>query len=255
MIFCFIGAVPATSWIGGCRDRRRRLPPHRPRPACGVGTLDRRPLPYETSQPGVFAVGDVRAGSVKRVAGRRGSTAVRASTPTWRRSSDGRVGRHACRAGAAATRREIHVTTTIRRSFAALCVLVALTGATRAATATTKRPTSARSSAPTRTPREPRRVRRPERRGSRPRRRALPVLPPGRPALRAPGHRPRRHRAAGRHREDRSTRSTRTSRRPSRRRALRRAPGPGRDKKADKAGDAVDDWANDNCDSQGDTKN
>ncbi|TDK98165.1 hypothetical protein EUA05_31375 [Mycobacterium paragordonae] len=31
-------------------------------------TLGRRPLPFETSIPGVFAVGDVRAGSMKRVA-------------------------------------------------------------------------------------------------------------------------------------------------------------------------------------------
>jgi len=31
-------------------------------------TLDRDPLPFETSVPGVFAAGDVRAGSSKRVA-------------------------------------------------------------------------------------------------------------------------------------------------------------------------------------------
>ena len=86
MIFCFIGAVPATSWIGACLATDvGRVPPHRPRPAA---TNCRRrsglrwtgcPLPYETSHPGVFAVGDVRAGSVKRVAAAvgEGSTAVR----------------------------------------------------------------------------------------------------------------------------------------------------------------------------------
>ena len=40
---------------------------------------DRRPLPFETSHPGLFAVGDVRAGSTKRVAAAvgEGSAAVR----------------------------------------------------------------------------------------------------------------------------------------------------------------------------------
>jgi hypothetical protein len=41
--------------------------------------LGRRPLPFETSYPGLFAVGDVRAGSIKRVAAAvgEGSAAVR----------------------------------------------------------------------------------------------------------------------------------------------------------------------------------
>ena len=39
----------------------RDLPPD----ACAT---DRPPLPFETSMPGVFAVGDVRHGSIKRVA-------------------------------------------------------------------------------------------------------------------------------------------------------------------------------------------
>jgi thioredoxin reductase (NADPH) len=39
----------------------------------------RRPLPFETSRPGLFAVGDLRSGSVKRVASAvgEGSAAVR----------------------------------------------------------------------------------------------------------------------------------------------------------------------------------
>jgi thioredoxin reductase (NADPH) len=41
--------------------------------------LARPPLPYETSRPGLFAVGDLRSGSTKRVAGAvgEGSAAVR----------------------------------------------------------------------------------------------------------------------------------------------------------------------------------
>ncbi len=38
--------------------------------------LDRPPFPYETSLPGVFAVGDVRSGSVKRVASSVGEGSV-----------------------------------------------------------------------------------------------------------------------------------------------------------------------------------
>jgi thioredoxin reductase (NADPH) len=41
----------------------------------------RDPLPFETSVPGVFAVGDVRSGSLKRVAAAvgEGSSAVRSA--------------------------------------------------------------------------------------------------------------------------------------------------------------------------------
>jgi thioredoxin reductase (NADPH) len=41
--------------------------------------LGRAPLPFETSRPGLFAVGDVRSGSTKRVAAAvgEGSAAVR----------------------------------------------------------------------------------------------------------------------------------------------------------------------------------
>ena len=73
-LFLFVGADPATGWLDGC----------------GV-TVDRggfvvtgaqseqnqgRPVPpLETSVPGVFAVGDVRSGSVKRVGGAIGEGA------------------------------------------------------------------------------------------------------------------------------------------------------------------------------------
>jgi thioredoxin reductase (NADPH) len=41
--------------------------------------LGRLPLPFETSHPGLFAVGDIRSGSTKRVAAAvgEGSAAVR----------------------------------------------------------------------------------------------------------------------------------------------------------------------------------
>jgi thioredoxin reductase (NADPH) len=38
--------------------------------------LQRPPLPFETSMPGVFAAGDARHGSVKRVAGAVGEGSV-----------------------------------------------------------------------------------------------------------------------------------------------------------------------------------
>ena len=43
------------------------------------GPLGRFPLPFETSHPGLFAVGDIRSGSTKRVAAAvgEGSAAVR----------------------------------------------------------------------------------------------------------------------------------------------------------------------------------
>ena len=38
--------------------------------------MEREPYPFETSRPGVFAAGDVRHGSVKRVAGAVGEGSV-----------------------------------------------------------------------------------------------------------------------------------------------------------------------------------
>jgi thioredoxin reductase (NADPH) len=64
-LFVFIGMTPCTGWLGGLVD----LDDHgfvRTGPAPGQPGADCSPL--ETSRPGVFAVGDVRAGSAKRVA-------------------------------------------------------------------------------------------------------------------------------------------------------------------------------------------
>ena len=62
-LFVFIGMAPCTGWLGGLvgLDDRGFV-----RTGPGLDGADRSLL--ETSQPGVFAVGDVRAGSAKRVA-------------------------------------------------------------------------------------------------------------------------------------------------------------------------------------------
>ena len=83
-LFCFIGADPATAWLGGALelDAKGFVLTDRALPAAiADGPLfgPRAPLPFETSVPGVFAVGDVRSGSLKRVAAAvgEGSSAVR----------------------------------------------------------------------------------------------------------------------------------------------------------------------------------
>jgi thioredoxin reductase (NADPH) len=77
-LFVMIGAQPRTEW----------LPPQVERDRFGfllVGadvadseawTASRAPLPYETSIPGLFAAGDLRSGSVKRVASAVGEGSV-----------------------------------------------------------------------------------------------------------------------------------------------------------------------------------
>lgn len=81
-LFCFIGADPATSWLPTLdRDTDGFI-----RTGTDVAVqsiaqwrdLGREPFPFETSAPRVFAAGDVRRGSMKRVAAAvgEGSSAV-----------------------------------------------------------------------------------------------------------------------------------------------------------------------------------
>ena len=76
-LFVFIGAEPRTAWLGGvvCLDEGGFVLTGRDLPA-GVSAPGRVALPFETSLPGVFAAGDVRFGSVKRVAGAVGEGSV-----------------------------------------------------------------------------------------------------------------------------------------------------------------------------------
>ena len=77
-----IGAQPRTDWLGNLVERDERgfilsgpdLLHGGKRPASW--TLDRDPGLLETNVPGIFVVGDVRHGSVKRVASGVGEGAV-----------------------------------------------------------------------------------------------------------------------------------------------------------------------------------
>jgi thioredoxin reductase (NADPH) len=85
-LFSFIGADPASEWLSGCAalDDRKFVLTDASLPAQQLGEnwegLNRTPLPFETSHPGLFAVGDLRSGSMKRVASAvgEGSAAIRA---------------------------------------------------------------------------------------------------------------------------------------------------------------------------------
>jgi thioredoxin reductase (NADPH) len=80
-VFLMAGASPRTEWLRGCvaLDNKgfiltgRDLEAETGAPAW---TLARSPQMLETSLPGVFAVGDVRAGSAKRVAAAVGEGAI-----------------------------------------------------------------------------------------------------------------------------------------------------------------------------------
>src|SRR4029453_4547747 len=77
-LFVMIGARPRTQWLpdevqrdeGGLGATGPELA------ASARWTLDRLPQPHETTVPGVFAIGDVRRGSIKRVASAVGEGSV-----------------------------------------------------------------------------------------------------------------------------------------------------------------------------------
>jgi thioredoxin reductase (NADPH) len=79
-LFVLIGATPHTAWLPDsvARDERGFILTGRDVSTGGRDRwpLDRPPLPLETSLPGVFAVGDVRHRSTKRVASAVGEGAV-----------------------------------------------------------------------------------------------------------------------------------------------------------------------------------
>jgi len=67
-VFSMTGANPNTAWLGSCLalDEKQFV-----KTGADLGadwSLPRAPYMLETSRPGIFAVGDIRAGSVKRVA-------------------------------------------------------------------------------------------------------------------------------------------------------------------------------------------
>jgi thioredoxin reductase (NADPH) len=76
-VFVLIGAEPHTDWLREMvsLDERGFVLTGRDIPTSAWNTA-RPPLPFETSVPGVFAAGDVRYGSVKRVAGAVGEGSV-----------------------------------------------------------------------------------------------------------------------------------------------------------------------------------
>jgi len=83
-LFSFIGAEPASEWLSSfaALDDRGFVLTDRSlgrEHLDGWQALGRPPLPFETSHPGLFAAGDVRSGSTKRVAAAvgEGSAAVR----------------------------------------------------------------------------------------------------------------------------------------------------------------------------------
>jgi thioredoxin reductase (NADPH) len=70
-LFVLIGSVPRTSWLPATVERDPAgflLTGGRDVSYGGSAGADRAPLALETSMPGIFAIGDVRAGSIKRVA-------------------------------------------------------------------------------------------------------------------------------------------------------------------------------------------
>ena len=77
-LFSFIGAVPRTDWLPAEieRDAQQFVRTGAALDQSPHWTTRRTPFLLETSRPGVFAAGDVRSGSVKRVASAVGEGAM-----------------------------------------------------------------------------------------------------------------------------------------------------------------------------------
>jgi thioredoxin reductase (NADPH) len=77
-VFTFIGAIPCTNWLPAEveTDSKGFVKTGRLVSASPYWTADREPFFLETSRPGVFAAGDVRLGSTKRVASAVGEGAM-----------------------------------------------------------------------------------------------------------------------------------------------------------------------------------
>jgi thioredoxin reductase (NADPH) len=81
-LFVFIGAQPRTEWLRGVLALDEKgfvltgADAHAAADATRWASLGRGPLLLETTLPGVFAAGDVRSGSVKRVASATGEGAM-----------------------------------------------------------------------------------------------------------------------------------------------------------------------------------
>jgi thioredoxin reductase (NADPH) len=81
-VFVMAGATPATSWVAGClaldSNGFIKTGPELAREELDAAEwpLARAPYLLETSVPGVFAVGDVRSGNIKRVASAVGEGSI-----------------------------------------------------------------------------------------------------------------------------------------------------------------------------------
>jgi len=77
-VFLMLGAVPNTQWLQGCLtlDEKGFICTGLQLVERQTWELPRQPTMFETSIPGIFAAGDVRSGSVKRVASAVGEGAV-----------------------------------------------------------------------------------------------------------------------------------------------------------------------------------
>jgi thioredoxin reductase (NADPH) len=84
-VFLMTGAEPNTAWLGGCiaLDEKGFIKTGPDLTADDLAAahwpLARPPFLLETSRPGMFAVGDVRSGNIKRVASAVGEGSIAVS--------------------------------------------------------------------------------------------------------------------------------------------------------------------------------